>query len=178
MFILQRIPLGNFFYKEILCKIFLKFQTWIGFFSTFFLQNQKTRKFRKFIYLELQLSQFSAKSGTKKFFTHFTSLHYDEAEGGRYATSLCFGFAAGQVGTPRASRHSVNPQQICFAEIRKYKNINSSWLVGVQSFSEIGDKKILTSVQFTFTSLHFSSVHWRLTLQVSSYTRTSLRSDD
>ena len=89
------------------------------------------------------------------FILHFTSLtHHDEAEGGRYATSLCFGFAAGQVGTPWASRHSVNPQQICFAEIRKYKNINSSWLVGVQSFSEIGDKKILSSVQFS--SLHFT----------------------
>ena len=81
-----------------------------------------------------------------------------KVEGGRVATSLCFGFAAGQVGTPCAGRHSVNPQQICFAEIRKYKNINSSWLVGVQSFSEIGDKKILTSVQFTFTSLQFSSL--------------------
>ena len=50
MFILQRIPLGNYFSKEILCKFFLNFQTWIGFFSTFFLQNQKTRKLRKFIY--------------------------------------------------------------------------------------------------------------------------------
>ena len=43
----------------------------------------------------------------------------------------------GQVGTTRASRHSVNPQQICFAEIRKYKNINSSRQVGVQSFNKI-----------------------------------------
>ena len=73
-FILQWILTEFFFYREILCKFFLKFQTWIGFFSTFFLQNQKTRKFRKFIYLELQLSQFSAKSGTKKFSLHFTSL--------------------------------------------------------------------------------------------------------
>ena len=32
-------------------------------------------KLRKFIYLELQLSQFSAKSGTKKF-SFFTSLRY------------------------------------------------------------------------------------------------------
>ena len=59
MFILQRILMGFFFYVEILCKIFPNFQTWIGFFSTFFLQNQKTRKLCTFIYLELQLSQFS-----------------------------------------------------------------------------------------------------------------------
>ena len=45
---------------------FSKFQTWIGFFSTIFEQNQKTRKLRTFIYLELQLSQFSAKSAKKK----------------------------------------------------------------------------------------------------------------
>ena len=54
---------------EILCKKFSDFQTWIRFFSTFFEQNEKTRKLRKSIYLELQLSQFSAKSETKKFFT-------------------------------------------------------------------------------------------------------------
>ena len=73
---------------------------------------------------------------------------HDEAEGGR------FSWAAGQVGTPAARQHSVNPQQICFAEIRKYKNINSSWLVGVQSFSEIGDKKF--SVQFSSLNLRRS----------------------
>ena len=100
-------------------------------------------------------------------FTFFTFIH-DEAEGGRYATSLCFGFAAGQVGTPWASRHSVNPQQICFAEIRKYKNINSSWLVGVQSFSEIGDRKILTHFHFHSLSLTFTFTS-RLTLQVSYF---------
>ena len=65
----KEFPWIFFFYREILCKIFPDFQTWIGFFSTFFEQNQKTRKLRKFIYLELQLSQFSAKSETKKFFT-------------------------------------------------------------------------------------------------------------
>jgi len=44
-------------------------------FSTFFEQNKKNRIFRTFIYLELQLNQFSAKSGTKKFFTSLHSLH-------------------------------------------------------------------------------------------------------
>ena len=58
---------------EITCKFFPKFQTWIGFFSTIFEQNQKTRKLRTFIYLELQLSQFSAKS--KNLFG-LTSLHF------------------------------------------------------------------------------------------------------
>ena len=66
--------------KGILCKIFLKFQTWIGFFSTFFEQNQKNRKLRTFNYLELQLSQFSAKSGTKilhfHFFFHFNTISF------------------------------------------------------------------------------------------------------
>ena len=38
-----------------------KFRTWIGFFSTFFEQNQKTRKLRKFIFSELHLSQFWAR---------------------------------------------------------------------------------------------------------------------
>jgi len=52
--------------KEILCKFFLKFQTWIGFFSTFFEQNQKTRKFRTFIYLIPQVCQVSVK--LKNFF--------------------------------------------------------------------------------------------------------------
>ena len=51
-----------------------KFQTWIGFFSTFFDQNQKTRKLHTFIYLELQLSQFSAKSAKKKIFQNFKNL--------------------------------------------------------------------------------------------------------
>ena len=75
-FILQRIPLENIFSMEILCKIFLKFQTWIGFFSTFFLQNQKTRKLWKFTHLDLQVCQVSAKSETKKFFTSLHSLHF------------------------------------------------------------------------------------------------------
>ena len=61
MFILQVISLEIFFYVEILCKFFPKFQTWIGFFSTFFEQNQKTRKLRKFIFSELHLSQFWAR---------------------------------------------------------------------------------------------------------------------
>ena len=52
--------------KEILCKFFLKFQTWIGFFSTFFEQNPKTRKFRTFIYLIPQVCQVSVK--LKNFF--------------------------------------------------------------------------------------------------------------
>ena len=77
MFILQRIPMEKFFYKEILCKIFPDFQTWIGFFSTFFEQNQKRRKLRKFSPLELLLCQFSAKSETKKFFTFFTFFNED-----------------------------------------------------------------------------------------------------
>ena len=47
---------------------FAKFSPWIGFFSTFIEQNQKTRKFRNFIYLELQLSQFSAKKKNLFFF--------------------------------------------------------------------------------------------------------------
>ena len=57
---------------------FRNFKFESDFYSPFFEQNQKNRKFRTFIYLELQLSQFSAKSGTKKFFTslHFTSLHF------------------------------------------------------------------------------------------------------
>ena len=63
------------------------------------------------------------------------------------------GFAAGQVGTTRASRHSVNPQQICFAEIRKYKNNNSSWLVGVQSFSKFEETFL---DHFHFHSLTFT----------------------
>merc|ERR1712208_133043 len=67
-----------FFYVEILCKFFRIFKLGIGFFSTFFEQNQKTRKLRTFISFELHMIQFSAKSGTKKFFTslhfHFTSL--------------------------------------------------------------------------------------------------------
>ena len=105
---------------------------------------------------------------------HFNfSLHFhvhDEAEGGRYATSLCFGFAAGQVGTPRASRHSVNPQQICFADIRKYKNINSSWLVGVQSFSKFEE---------TFLDhFHFHSLTFTHYDNFASVLLRKLRSDD
>jgi len=49
-----------FFYVEILCKIFPTSQTWIGFFSTFFEQNQKTRKLRTFISFELHMIQFWA----------------------------------------------------------------------------------------------------------------------
>ena len=75
MFILQRIPTEIFFYMKILCKFFPNFQTWIGFFSTFFLQNQKTRKLCTFIYLELQLSQFSAKSAKKKNLPKFQKLN-------------------------------------------------------------------------------------------------------
>ena len=88
--------MGIFFYVEILCKIFPNFQTWIGFFSTFFLQNQKTRKFCTFIYLELQLSQFSVKSGTKKF---FTSLHF---------TSLSISLPPGQLALMRATLATVH----------------------------------------------------------------------
>ena len=60
-FIFQRILLEKIVHREILCKFCLKFQTWIGFFSTFFEQNQKTRKLRKFIFSELHLSQFWAR---------------------------------------------------------------------------------------------------------------------
>ena len=52
----------KFFYREILCKFVPDFQTWIGFLSTFFEQNQKNRKLRKFISFKLQLSQFWARS--------------------------------------------------------------------------------------------------------------------
>ena len=58
--------MGKNFSKEILCKFFQKLQTWIGFFSTIFEQNQNTRKFRIFIYLILQVCQGSVK--LKNFF--------------------------------------------------------------------------------------------------------------
>ena len=60
--------------KEILCKFFLKFQTWIGFFSTFFEQNPKTRKFRTFIYLIPQVCQVSVK--LKNFFSTIHHHHH------------------------------------------------------------------------------------------------------
>ena len=46
---------------EILCKFFPTFQTWIGFFSDFFLQNHKTRKLRNLTFHVLQVCQVSGK---------------------------------------------------------------------------------------------------------------------
>merc|ERR1711984_59651 len=55
-------------------KFFRIFKLESDFFQHFFLQNQKTRKLCTFIYLELQLSQFSAKSAEKKIFQNFKNL--------------------------------------------------------------------------------------------------------
>ena len=44
---------------EILCKFFPTFQTWIGFFSDFFLQNHKTRKLRYLTFHVLHVCQVS-----------------------------------------------------------------------------------------------------------------------
>ena len=49
----------NFFYVEIFCKFFPTFQTWIGFFSDFFLQNHKTRKLRYLTFHVLHVCQVS-----------------------------------------------------------------------------------------------------------------------
>ena len=49
MFFLKTRPLLQGIFEQ----QFFKFQTWIGFFSTIVEQNQKTRKLRKYIYLEL-----------------------------------------------------------------------------------------------------------------------------
>merc|ERR1712115_573257 len=71
--IYKEFPWEFFFTWKSFVKIFRLFKLESDFFSTFFLQNQKTRKLRTFNLFELHLSQFSAKSGTKNFFT-FTSL--------------------------------------------------------------------------------------------------------
>ena len=75
-------PWEIFFPRKSFVKFFWNFKLESDFFPHFFLQNQKTRKFRKFIYLELQLSQFSAKSAKKnltKFlkFSEFSKLESD-----------------------------------------------------------------------------------------------------
>ena len=66
-----------FFYVEILCKFFPDFQTWNRIFFWFCKKNPNFPKLRIFIYLELQLSQFSEKSknlfGSLSLFNfHFT----------------------------------------------------------------------------------------------------------
>ena len=74
-FILQVIPSYFFFFVwKSLVNFFRNFKLESDFFSTFFLQNQKTRKLCTFIYLKLQLSQFSAKSAKKKIFRNFKNL--------------------------------------------------------------------------------------------------------
>ena len=88
--IYKRIPC-NFdlcsFYKEFSWDFFFTWKSFVKFFRIFklesdffphfFLQNQKTRKLCTFISFELHMIQFSAKSGTKKFFTSLSlSLHF------------------------------------------------------------------------------------------------------
>merc|ERR1712115_72382 len=59
-------PWDFFFTWKPFVNFFRIFKLESDFFSTFFLQNQKTRKFCTFIYLELQLSQFSRDSKNQK----------------------------------------------------------------------------------------------------------------
>ena len=62
------------------------------------------------------------------------------------------------------------PHFFAKSENSKIVHIYFLWTSHDPIFSEIGDKKIL-HFHFTFTSLslslHFTSLHWRLTLQVS-----------
>ena len=64
--IYREFPWDFFFTWKSFVKFFQIFKLESDFFPHFFLQNQKTRKLCTFIYLELQLSQFSAKSAIKK----------------------------------------------------------------------------------------------------------------
>ena len=93
-----------FFYKEIVCKMFLTFQTWSGFFPPFVEENQRTRKIGTFIFSELQLCKFSAKL-KKLFCSSFIII----------MKSLC---ATRQGKSPLA-----NPYKLCSAVTWKYKNI-------------------------------------------------------
>ena len=63
--------MGFFFTWKSFVKFFWIFKLESDFFPHFFLQNQKTRKLETFTYVELQLSQFSAKSAKKKIFQNF-----------------------------------------------------------------------------------------------------------
>ena len=76
----------------------------------------------------------------------------------------------------------VNPQQSCFAENQKYKNINSSWLIGVPSFSNIKEpfcgREVYKQVNLqgkSFGKGYVLETLYSLTINFANvYSRTSL----